>query len=465
MTDNDTTSSGSPAERQRDDYSLGRVPPAARYHWFSIATQRFGMLSSLASFLIGATLGFGMSFRDAVLAITLGAVILEVLSVFTGIAGQREGLSTSVLARWTGFGRSGSALVGLAISISAIGWFGVQNQVSAEGLALLVGSQPVWFWAVVAGVATTVIVTFGIASMAWTAYVTVPAFLLLAGWSIISELSRHSFGDLLNAQPAGPALSLVQGTTIVAGGFIVGAVVTPDMSRYNRSVADVVKQTFVGITLGEYVIGLTGVLLALALRTNDVIAIVTSTSGFIGTIVIIAATLKINDWNLYAASLGVVNFVDQVFGRRINRSIATVVIGLLGTALGAAGILNSFVSFLTLLGVVFPPVAGIMVAEYFVARTWRRDLEASGASGALPASAPTWVPAGLAAWIIAGLFGHYVDWGIPSVNSVLVAMAVYLIASRLGLVRGVGSSSTRADAPAARKLVAGPAERPVPLAD
>lgn len=441
----DTADTASDTGAAEDDFALARVPAAKRYHWFSIAVQRFGMLSSLASFLIGATLGFGMTFWNAVLAITFGAVILEILTIFTGIAGQKEGLSTSVLARWTGFGRAGSSLIGLAIAISALGWFGIQNAVSAQGLVSLIGGLPLWGWALVFGLLVTVIVTFGIGSMAWTAYIAVPAFLVLAGWSIIVELSKHNLGDLLAAQPAGPTLSLLQGTSIVAGGFIVGAVITPDMSRFNRTPGDVVKQTIVGISVGEYVIGLIGVLLALALKTNDVVAIVTSTSGFIGTLVIIAATLKINDWNLYAVSLGVVNFIDQVFGRQVNRRLVTVVAGVLGSVLGAIGILNSFVDFLTLLGVVFPPIAGIMVAEYFVARTWRKELESSRAAGTLPATAPNWVPAGLIVWIVAALIGKYVNWGLPSINSVVVAIVLYLIVAKLGLVRGIGESRTHTD--------------------
>jgi cytosine permease len=428
-----------------DDYALRRVPPDARYHWFSVAIQRFGQLSSLASFLLGATLGFGMEFWDAVLAVTLGAAILELVTIFTGIAGQREGLSTSVLARWTGFGAGGSTLIGLAIGISALGWFGIQNAVSAQGLQSLLGVLPTWGWALVFGLAVTGIVTYGFASMAWTAYIAVPAFAVLAGWSIVSELSDHSLGDLTSAAPAGPALTLIQGTTIVAGGFIVGAVITPDMSRFNRSAADVVKQTLVGITLGEYVIGLIGVLLALALKTNDVVAIVTSTSGFAGTLIVIAATLKINDWNLYAAGLGVVNFADRVLGRRLNRATVTVALGIAGSVLSALGILDSLTDFLIFLGVVFPPIAGIMVAEYFVVRTWRGELDSSRAVGRLPESAPLWVPAALIVWAVAAAVGKYVDWGLPSINSLVLAFCAYVALGRLGLVRGVGTSATGAD--------------------
>ena len=68
-----------------DDHSLSRVPRSARYGWFQVAVQRFGQISALSQFLLGATLGFGMGFWEAFWAITLGAVILEIVSVFVGI--------------------------------------------------------------------------------------------------------------------------------------------------------------------------------------------------------------------------------------------------------------------------------------------------------------------------------------------------------------------------------------------
>ncbi|PXY20830.1 purine-cytosine permease family protein [Prauserella muralis] len=425
-----------------DDYALTRVPASARYSWWSVAVQRFGQVSALSQFLLGATLGFGMSFWSAFLALTLGAVILEVVAIFVGVIGVREGLSTSMLARWTGFGRAGSALIGLVIGISLIGWFGIQSAVSAQGLVALVGGLPEWAWALVFGLIVTAIVLRGFHSMAWTAYVTVPAFLILVGWSITSELARHDVGELVSSAPAGPQLTLLQGTTLVAGGFIVGAVITPDMTRFNRSVGDVVKQTLVGITVGEYVIGLAGVLLAHAVRTADITAIVTSSVGWVGILVIIAGTVKINDWNLYSSGLGVVNFAGTVFGKRLHRGVVTGVIGVLGSVLAAAGILDAFTEFLIVLGVAFPPIAGIMVAEYFIVRRWRGELEAAKAAGAVPASAPNWVPATLLIWLVAALVGRYVEAGLPSINSLVVAFVLYVVAGKLGLVRGVGSGRT-----------------------
>ncbi|MBF6330979.1 purine-cytosine permease family protein [Nocardia transvalensis] len=423
-----------------DDYALSRVPDRARYPWLSVAAQRFGQISALSQFLLGATLGFALPFWQAFLALTLGAVVLELVAIGVGIIGQREGLSTSVLARWTGFGQGGGAVVGLVIGLSATGWFGVQSQISGEGLAKILGVLPVWGWSLLFGLVVTAIVTYGFRWMAWTAYITVPAFLILAGVSVVVELSRHDVGGLLTDTAPGPHLSMVQAVTLVAGQFMVGAVITPDMTRFNRSPADVVKQTIVGITLGEWVIGAAGVLLAHAVRSSDIITIVMSSTGWVGVLVIVTATLKINDWNLYVSSLGITNFVKTAFGRRVHRAWVTIVVGVAGSVLGAAGILSHFTDFLTWLAVAFPPIPAIMVAEYFVARRWRAQLASPGT--ALPTDSPVWVPATLVIWLLASLVGKYVTFGLPSINALVVAFVLYLLADRIGVLRAFGTYRT-----------------------
>jgi len=425
------------------DYALQRVPSAQRHHWFATAVQRFGQKSSLSQFLLGAVLGFGMPFWDAFWALTLGSVILEAVLIFVGIIGMREGLNTSVLTRWTGFGTGGSLLVGLCIGISLIGWFGIQSGVSAKGLTVLLPFFSESMWSLIFGLLVTAVAMRGFSSMQWVANVTVPLFLLLVSWSIFSALQYQSLTELMARAPDGPALSMIQGISLVTGGFIVGAIIAPDMTRYNRSVVDVVKQAVLGVTLGEYSLGLAGVLLAHAAHTPDIAHIVTTSIGWVGIFVILLGTFKINDWNLYSAGLSVVNFIDAMFAIKVNRTLVTASIGVLGSLLGALGMLNHYVNYLTWLGILFPPIGGIIVAEYFVVKKWRTQLDS--APNTLPVSAPVWVPASLVIWVLAALIGYYVPIGVPSINSIAGAFVLYVIAGRFGWIRGVGDHQTNVD--------------------
>lgn len=426
-----------------DDFALSRVAPSAQKPWFGIAVQRFGQVSALSQFLLGATLGYSMTFANAALALILGSIILEVIMCVVGIIGQKEGLNTALLARWTGFGEIGASLVGLAIGISLIGWFGIQSAISAESLDVLMpGVMPAWGWSLIFGLAVTAIVAFGFKGMQVLANITVPLFLILVGWSVISELSNHSLINLVTSPAPGPTMSVWAGTGIVAGGLIVGAIITADMTRFNRSRADVIKQTVVGVSLGEFVIGLAGVLLAHAAASGNIVAIVTSSIGFVGLIIVITGTLKINDWNLYSSSLGLINFISTTFNKNLHRVTITVVLGVVGSILAAAGILSQFTGFLIILGVAFPPIAGIMVAEYFVVKKWRGDLDATREAGTLPTSAPRIVPATIIIWVVSAGIGYFVTWGIPPILALLTSMVLYIIAGKLGWVRGIGSVQT-----------------------
>jgi len=436
---------GVKALEDANDYPLSRVPPTVRYHWFKVAVQRFGQVSALTQFLLGSALGFSMTFWNAFWAITLGAVILELFLIFVGFIGVKEGLNTSLLARWAGFGRAGSAVIGLVLAISLIGWFGIQSGVSATGLNALMPFLPTWAWAIIFGLLVTLVVVKGFLGMQWVANVTVPVFVVLVAWAVISELVKHPIGQLISQAPPGPVMPFLGGVTLVAGSFMAGAVIAPDMTRYNRTRADVVKQTVVGITIGEYAIGLSGVLLAHAVSSADVTNIVMSSIGWVGIIVLVFGTLKINDWNLYSGGLGFVNFIATVFGKKVSRPLVTLIIGVIGTILAAFGILNYFTSFLIILSVAFPPIIGILLAEYFVVKTWRKDLDETREAGTLPATCPTWVPGTLVIWLISSLIGQFVPFGLGSINAVVAAFVLYWIAGKTGLLKGIGTSTTEQD--------------------
>ena len=414
----------------RDDQALSRVPDLARHSWWSVAAQRFGQTTALSQLVLGATLGFGMRFWDAFLALTIGAVLLSVLAVAVGVIGQREGLPTAILSRWTGFGHAGSAVLGMVIALSCTGWFGVQTGLAGATLAATAGVLPVPVWSLLVGIAVTVIAACGVRWMAWTSYVAVPAFLALLAWLVIRNV--NDVGVLSSPAP-GPAIGMVTAITLVIGSFVVGAAIAPDMTRFHRRGRDVVKQTVLGVAAGEWVIGLAGVVLAHGLGTTDVMGLISGTGGWIGALIVVTAVLKINDWNLYSASLGLVNFFDATFSVRISRTQMTVVVGCAGSFLAAGGVVHQFSHFLVLVGVVFPPVAGIMLAEYHVVRRWHNEITSTRPN--VPRSAPSWVPVTVVVWPASAVIGELVPFGQSSVNSLVLAFALYVAAGRLNLLR------------------------------
>ncbi|GAA2988195.1 MULTISPECIES: cytosine permease [Streptomyces] len=422
-----------------DDYSLSRVPRDQRFGFWSMLLQWLAQSGSISQFTLGATIGVGMTFGDAFLAFTLGAVILEVVIFAIGLAGMREGLATPMLTRWVGFGRNGSALVSFVIAVSLVGWFGVQNKIFGDSVSALVGG-PAWMWCVLAGIAITALVIFGFKYMANFAKIVTPLFFAMVAFSVIRTLNDHSFGDLVHSPPPGDTIPLAVAATAIAGGYMTGAIVSPEMTRYNRKGSHVFLQSASSMILSEYIVGLTGVLLGHLVKSNEVSHIVLSTSGAFGVLVVLMSTAKINDWNLYGSSLGVVNFFQVVFGKRVHRGAVTIVLGIAGTVLSAVGIMSHFTEFLTILGVAIPPIGGIIVAEYWVVKRMRKPLDETREAQTLPAHSPTWVPMSIVIWIAAFCVGKFYDGGIPALNSLATAFVLYSALGLLGWIKPYGTS-------------------------
>ncbi|AJY75192.1 cytosine permease [Paenibacillus beijingensis] len=411
-----------------DDFSLTRVPQEARLPMWEILLVRIGAQTALSQLMLGAALGYGMTFWQAVAATILGGVLLTVISLFLGIAGAKEGLSTSLLARWGGFGTYGSSIISAVIAIGLIGWFGIQNGVFAKALNQSVnGALGLPLSAVITGLFVTLIVVFGFKWLSWTARIAVPGFLLVVSYGFYHVLRENSLTDLLSSPAPGPAIALGTATTMVAGSFMVGSIITPDMGRYCRSNKDMFWIIVIGTFIGELGVNIIGILLAHAARSSDVLDIMLKTTGWLGAAIGVLATVKINDFNLYSSSLSITNVIDTLFKKKVNRGLVTLIIGLIGTVLSAIGILGKFQGFLVFLGVWIPPVAGIILVDYFILKTSRNLLDATRPEGKLPASAARINPIALVAWIVGFLVGYFVQFGIPSITSLLVSSAVYYV--------------------------------------
>lgn len=421
-----------------EDYALERIPEDKRRPMWEVFMIRFGTVACLSQFILGAELGYGMSFHDALISTMLGVVLLEIVSFFIGAAGVKEGLSTSVLTRWTGFGQLGSSLIGLIIAISCIGWFGIQNSIFAEGLMSLFGSKISFsLMSIITGLAITILVVFGYKMLSYTANIAVPAFLIAVLYATYKLLTSYDVHTLISMAPPGEPMSLGVGVTMIAGGFMVGAIITPDLSRYNRNVKDVFWMTLLSVLLGELFVNCIAVLMAHAVKSPDVVSIMLNLGGWIAAALVIFSTIKINDMNLYGASLGTTNFLETAFGVRCSRAVLTLIIGCLGTLGSVLGILDKIVGFLIILGVTIPPIGGIIIVDYFILKRSRKELDESKLQGKLPNTLEFVNPIALISWLSGFLVGHYGTVGIPALNSLFTAALCYLIISKIyGLLVG-----------------------------
>lgn len=411
-----------------EDYPLSRVPQDKRVSFLSVAIVHMGMLTALDQFMLGAVLGNSMSLTDAFTAILIGSVIFSVVTYGLGLAGMREGISGSLLARWCGFGRLGSVLIGVVVAVSLLGWFGIQNAIFAKSLDFALGHKLGFGWAAaLSGSFLTILVAFGFKALRIAARIAVPMFILLVAYISFHVLSGHNLPEIMQLAPHGEPLSISAGITIVVGGAIVASLMTPDLTRYSKNKKHVLGVTIATIVAGEFIINGLAILIAKTLGTADVVTIMAQAAGGAGLLVVVFSTLRVNDLNLYSSSLGIVNAVEGLTGKKLKYISTTLVIGVLGTTLSVLGILDRFVDFLTVLGVVFPPIIGIMLVDYFILRSHRHILDKTRAAGNLPNDSQTPVIgwAAIIASIVGSVVGLVTEWGIPTINSLLAASLIY----------------------------------------
>ncbi|WP_107644955.1 NCS1 family nucleobase:cation symporter-1, partial [Streptomyces sp. Ru87] len=119
---------------------LQPVPVAAR-HWttYNFTALWVGMAHNIPSWTLASGLvALGMDWKQAVLTIALGNVIVLLPMLLTGHAGPKYGIPFPVLAR-ASFGLRGANLPALIRAAVACAWFGIQTWIGGQGIYLLMG--------------------------------------------------------------------------------------------------------------------------------------------------------------------------------------------------------------------------------------------------------------------------------------------------------------------------------------
>jgi len=368
-----------------DDFSLESVPANERKPWIDIAMVWIGVAIVLSALLRGMMVGMGLgSLKSVLLAYLLGEVLLVGVMTLTGFMGAKLGISTPLLARIS-FGEHGSFLMSFCLAIAFMGWFGVQAGLFAETLvAYTKTSLPIPLLAFLSGILMMTPAIFGfkgLKALSWGAVPPMVIIFLYAAFKVgFNFLPSHELVRLAqNHSPSPYPLTLGAAASIIAGGFIVGAVTSADVFRYARPrFRDILYAATLsmGVSALMQLVGS-----ALAMRTGLyhehlprlIISPQYAGLGVIGFLAIGFAQWTTNDSNLYSSVLAFNNII------RWTRWKLAVVVGILSSLLAAWGILGRLELFLSLLSIAIGPIGGILVTDYYF--LGRRGMATKAAAG------------------------------------------------------------------------------------
>lgn len=415
------------------DYEREPVPELKRRNWFNVGIVWTGVAVCLAAFMVGGLVGFMLNLTDALIAIILGGFITATIAAICSVVGTRVNLTTPMICRFT-FGDWGVYVVALVLALGCYGWFAVQLGLFGEtfkaSVGLLTGVVPgtagLWLAIIIGGILMTATAVFGYRALRWLSIIVVLPMILLMTISVFQVLGAHPWSELVTRAPVNPAPMAVV-ISMVAGAYMVGAVITPDVSRYAKGAVHSIVGAYLGFFVFFAMLMYIGTILAHAVGDWDIVKIMIGLGwGLTAMLILVFAQWTTNDNNLWGATLAL-----SVVFRRWRRWLITAAAGVVGIILALWGIYGMMVDWLMLLSVLIPPIGGIYIADYFILNRGFYKFEN------LPKVAKArWLM--LASWAVASFFaycttaspygfGWFKFTTIPAIDSFVIAFVLALI--------------------------------------
>ncbi|RFU23474.1 cytosine permease [Geodermatophilus marinus] len=405
------------------DYPIDPVPASARRSLFSLAVVLLGFTFFTPTMLAGAQVGTAFPFATLVGVLLLGSAVLGVYVAVIGAIGARTGLTTVMMCRYA-LGTRGSKLASLLLGGTQVGWYGV----TVATLAGLTASALGWegdgaeiALMVVGGAVMGVTAYYGYKGMYALSLVSVPLMLVLAGWVTWRSLEEvGGWSGLAAIEPTG-SMTVALAVTVVVGTFASGGTQAPNWTRFARTPVAGFWACLVAFLIGELLMLGFGAIGALSFGEGDFVLVLYQL-GLVGwgLVFLVANLWTTNDNTAY-------NF--GVAGAEIanSRSKKPFVIGgvVLGTLLAVTGIYDNLIDYLSWLGVLIPPLGGVIIGD-FLAR-WRGGMVRAAAElpGVEWRNVAVYAVAASAAW-----WSNEAQWFIPPVIGIAVAIAGVLVVQR-----------------------------------
>ena len=416
---------------EHNEFSTHAVPTDARVASFRVAAVASMVSFSLPTFIAGIEVSSGVGPDLTLAAILGGALVIFLIGWLMGSIGARTGFNSYLLVRLA-FGDAGARVVNLAFSISLLGWFGINLNLFGLAIAGLSDElfgiiPPELLVTIVASLLITVTTIIGFRAINLVSTLMIPVLAFVAMALLVTATSQTA--PVVSASQG--EMSLGDGISAIVGSIVIGSIIMPDITRFLRTSGGALLTSGTSYMIAQPFVMWVAASAAMVLGTEDIISIMLTLGLGLGAfIIIIAGSWVLNSLNLYSAVLGVTASFPRLSARNV-----TVVLGVIGVTAGLMNILDSFVTFLFYLSVVFIPVAGVIIVDHFIARpeayrvTEVEDNQPLNRWGLL-----TWfMGAAIALAASEGFIGSVTR--VAALDAMLTTAVLYWIAARLGWVR------------------------------
>ena len=308
-----------------------------------------------------------MSLSAAVTALLVGTLLGTLGVAAAGVPGSDTGSPSMVLLRGL-FGTKPSYLPTVLNVVQLLGWTTFELVIIGTAMHQVAGDVPRWGYVLAGGVLTTLL---SLRPLGWIRvlrrYVTVAVLIALVYMFV--QLLRHplpGFGD-------GSWNGFWIGVDTVIGVTVSWVPLVSDYSRHARSSRGAFAGTFVGYTITQLACYALGLIALVTVAHSDPDQIFGSFLAVpLGTIafgVLAVRELDQSFADTYSTAVSLQNFRPTW-----DRRVLALAVGTVATVCALALNISDYENFLTLIGSVFVPLLGVLLADYFVISRRRWEL-------------------------------------------------------------------------------------------
>ena len=391
---------------------LAPVPPERRtWTQWHIAALWVGMAVCISTYTLASGLiAQGMNWWQAVLAVLLGNVIVLIPMTLNAHPGTAYGIPFPVLLR-ASFGTLGANIPAMARALVSCGWLGIQTWIGGSAIyltaAVMFGFDPatkvplaglgispgellcfLLFWLV-----NVYFIWRGMESIKWLEAWSAP-FLLLVGVALLvwAVTAAQGFGPIF-AQPDKFSSAAEfwpvfgAGVTAMVGYWATLSLNIPDFSRYARSQRDQAVGQALGLPLTMVFYSFIGIVVTSATVVvfgtaiwDPVQLLAKFNSPVLSAVALVALAIATLSTNIAANVVSPANDFSNLAPSRISFRTGGLIAAVMGILImpwklyadPTGYIFTWLIGYSALLG----PVAGIMIADYFIHRKRLLNVEA-----------------------------------------------------------------------------------------